>query len=272
MAYRWKQPSGWKCWNGWGIPVAFLRGNQTGQPSAAASCRKRIFGHEAIDEITHVSFSNDWRRQVAQRGNPEVYAIYTQVTSRYTRPRLVTQRIHELRDYLKDQLYSFVRDFHVELLVVENALSIPMNIPLGLALTEFIAETGLPTLAHHHDFYWERERFLVNCVADYLNAAFPPTLPGIKHVVINSIASRELSHRTGISPMVVPNVMDFEEPPPQPDEYAGDIRAVLGVQVGERFFLQPTRVVQRKGIEHAIELDAPDWVARAPGHLACGRR
>jgi glycosyltransferase involved in cell wall biosynthesis len=214
-----------------------------------------FFGHEAIDEITHVSFSSDWRRQVERtRGNPDVYAIYTQAVSRNVRPRLVTQRIHELRDYLKQQLYAFMHDFQVELLIVENALAIPMNIPLGLALTEFIAETGLPTIAHHHDFYWERERFLVNCVADYLNAAFPPTLPGLKHVVINSIASRELSHRTGVAAMVVPNVMDFEEPPPPPDEYSGDIRAALGVQPGEQFFLQPTRVVQRKGIEHAIEL------------------
>ena len=27
-----------------------------------------------------------------------------------------------------------------------------MNLPLGVALTHFIAETGFPTIAHHHDF------------------------------------------------------------------------------------------------------------------------
>ena len=214
-----------------------------------------FFGHDAIDEIMHVAFSTDWREQVAQtRGNPEIYAIYTQATSRPIRPLMVTQRIHELRELLKRHLYAFVRDFQIELLIVENALAIPMNIPLGLALTEFIAETGLPTIAHHHDFYWERERFQVNCVADYLNAAFPPTAPSIRHVVINSIAARELSLRTGSSAMIVPNVMDFDQPPSPPDDYARDLRAALGVRSGEQFFLQPTRVVQRKGIEHAIEL------------------
>jgi mannosylglucosylglycerate synthase len=214
-----------------------------------------FFGHNAVDEINHVSFSADWFSRVAEtRGNPEIYAIYTQAVSRRIRPRLVTQRIHELREHLKEQLYAFVRDFHVELLIVENALAIPMNIPLGLALTEFIAETGLPTIAHHHDFYWERERFLVNCVPDYLNAAFPPDLPSVRHVVINSIAAHELSRRTGNSAMVVPNVMDFDQPPPPPDAYAREIRSALGVQPDEKFFLQPTRVVQRKGIEHAIEL------------------
>ncbi len=214
-----------------------------------------FFGHHAIDEITHVSFSSDWSQQVAEtRGNPEIYAIYTQAISRQIRPAIVTQRIHEVAAHLKQQLYAFVREFHLDVLIVENALTIPLNIPLGLALTEFVAETGLPTIAHHHDFYWERERFQVNCVADYLNMAFPPALPSIRHVVINSIAAHELSRRTGLSALVVPNVMDFDEPPPPGDAYADDIRAALGVAADEKFFLQPTRVVQRKGIEHAIEL------------------
>ena len=214
-----------------------------------------FFGHHAIDEISLVSFTKDWQTQVALKlGNPEVYAIYTQAISRQIRPLLVTQRIHELQAYLKQQLYSFVRDFQVELLIVENALAIPMNIPLGLALTEFISETGIPAIAHHHDFYWERERFRVNCVSDYLNMAFPPTLPSIRHVVINSIAAGEFSRRTGLSAMIIPNVMDFDELPPRPKESAEQTRSDLGIAADEKFFLQPTRVVQRKGIEQAIEL------------------
>jgi glycosyltransferase involved in cell wall biosynthesis len=233
----------------------YFAGQSDWPPERSRIVPEAFFGHDAIDEITHVSFSNHWSEQVAQtRGNPEIYAIYTQAVSRNIRPRLVTQRIHELQDHLKQQLYAFVRDFHIELLIVENALAIPMNIPLGLALTEFIIETGIPTIAHHHDFYWERERFLVNCVPDYLNAAFPPNLPSIRHAVINSIAARELSLRTGISAMVVPNVMDFDQPPTPPDEYARDVRSALGLAPDEKLFLQPTRVVQRKGIEHAIEL------------------
>ena len=38
------------------------------------------------------------------------------------------------------------------------------------------------------------------------------------------------------------------------DEYNADIRQALGVAEDEILILQPTRVVQRKGIEHAIEL------------------
>jgi glycosyltransferase involved in cell wall biosynthesis len=50
--------------------------------------------------------------------------------------------------------------------------------------------------------------------------------------------------------------MDFETPAPGIDDYNADVRQVLGVAEDELFVLQPTRVVQRKGIEHAIELVA----------------
>ena len=129
-----------------------------------------------------------------------------------------------------------------------------MNIPLGFALTELIAETNILTVAHHHDFYWERDRFLINAVADYLNMAFPPNLPSIIHTVINSYANEQLGLRTGISARIAPNIMDFENPPPPPDDYTSDVRQALGIEDDEIFILQPTRVVQRKGIEHAIEL------------------
>ena len=159
-----------------------------------------------------------------------------------------------MKDLLKAKLYEFAREFNLHLLVTENVLAIPLNIPLALAITEFLAETNMPTIAHHHDFFWERKRFLTNAVWDFLNMAFPPHLPSIHHVVINSSADNQLSLRTGISATVVPNVMDYASPPAETDPYASDVREALGIEKDEVFILQPTRVVQRKGIEHAIEL------------------
>jgi glycosyltransferase involved in cell wall biosynthesis len=125
-----------------------------------------------------------------------------------------------------------------------------------MALTEVIAETNIPTLAHNHDFFWERKRFLHNCVWDILNSCFPPHLDPIHHVVINSSARNQLALRTGIASTLIPNVMEFEKPPPGTDEYNSDVREALGIREDELLILQPTRVVQRKGIEHAIELVA----------------
>ena len=195
-----------------------------------------------------------WIVPEADFRHPEILELYASGFSLRIRPPDVTRRIHLLKDALKQQLYGFVAELGIDLLLVENALAIPLNLPLGLALTEFIAETGVVTIAHHHDLFWERTRFLVNCVWDYLNAAFPPHLPSIHHVVINSSAANQLSLRTGISATLIPNVMDFERPPPPADAYSGGLRKELGLADGDLFLLQPTRVVARKGIEHSLEL------------------
>ncbi|MGD9331895.1 MAG: glycosyltransferase family 4 protein [Desulfobacterales bacterium] len=186
--------------------------------------------------------------------HPEILDINAACFGARRRARAVTSKIQEIKHILKTALYMFLEKYDIGLMVVENALTIPVNIPLGVAVTEVIAETNMPTVAHHHDFYWERDRFAVNAVSDYLHMAFPPILPSIRHVVINSFADEQLSLRTGISARIIPNVMDFENPPPPPDDYAADVRQVLGIADDELLVLQPTRIVQRKGIEHAIEL------------------
>jgi len=188
--------------------------------------------------------------------HPDIQWINRRAFGTRTRTPDVTQRIYTLADYLKGTLYEFTRRYDLDLLIVQNALCIPMNIPLGVALTNFIAETGFPTIAHHHDFYWERDRFSVNAVTDMLWMAFPPALPQIQNVTINSFAQEDLSHRRGVSSMLVPNVLDFETPPPEPDDYARQFRRDIGLAEDDILFLQPTRVVPRKGIEHAIALVA----------------
>lgn len=168
----------------------------------------------------------------------------------------LTQEINDQAAYLKTTLYEFVEKFDVTILIVQNALCIPMQIPLGVALAHFIAETGIPTIAHHHDFYWERPRFRVNAVGDFLEMAFPPALPTIQHVTINSFAQQDLAWRKGASSILVPNVLDFENPDETPLENASAFREAMGIEESDVLLLQPTRVVPRKGIEHAISLVA----------------
>jgi glycosyltransferase involved in cell wall biosynthesis len=47
--------------------------------------------------------------------------------------------------------------------------------------------------------------------------------------------------------------MDFKNPPEYTDGYAEDLRSELGIPEDHKLILQPTRIVQRKGIEHALE-------------------
>lgn len=186
--------------------------------------------------------------------HPDIASLNDDLFDNQIRHSKTTGEIHKLRFHIKKHLYQFQQQFEIDLLIVENALAIPMNVPLAAALTEFIAETRIPAIGHHHDFAWERKRFSVNAAQDYLYASFPPTLPSIQHVVINTFAARQLALRTGANSTLIPNVMDFDHEPPTPDGYADDLRTALGIEEDQYFILQPTRIVPRKRIEHAIEL------------------
>jgi glycosyltransferase involved in cell wall biosynthesis len=162
------------------------------------------------------------------------------------------QALHDRARELRSALLWFLRDFEVDTVVVQNALCLPMHVPLGMALADVLAETGLPAVAHHHDLAWERERFRRPHVLQLLRPAFPPALPGLSHVVVQSAAREELQRRRGIAATVLPNVMDFEEEPPPGDGAA--YRATAGLGPDDLLLLQPTRLVPRKGIETTLRL------------------
>lgn len=71
------------------------------------------------------------------------------------RPRcpLVSRRVRVLSDYLKASLYQFERMYELDVVIPQNVLAIPMHIPLGIAVTGFPAESGLPSIANHHEFH-----------------------------------------------------------------------------------------------------------------------
>ena len=190
----------------------------------------------------------------AHFNHPDILEITQQAFHTEIRTEKLTQDIKRITRIIGEKLRRAIQEFEIDAIIPENALAIPMNIPLGMAIVEVMQEMPIQCLAHHHDFYWERDRFLVSSVKDLLRYAFPPALPQIQSVVINSVQEEEFSRRTGISCRIIPNVMDFANPPPIADAYALQFRSAIGLEEDDLMILQPTRVVARKGIEHAIEL------------------
>lgn len=190
----------------------------------------------------------------ASLSHQDIWEINRSLFERKQRTPSTGKQVTSLKEHLKQQLRDFVKTFDLNMLVAENCLSLPMNIPLGLALVDYIAETDIPTLGHHHDFWWERDRYTGSPAEDILRGAFPAALPPVRHVVINSVAARELAYRTGERSVLIPNVMDFASQPATTDGYAADMRESIGLRKHERLILQPTRIVPRKRIEKAIEL------------------
>ncbi len=241
--------------------IGFISTRFSGQDGVSLESAKWA---EVLWEDRHVSYwysgQSDRAPEIshivpeAYFGFPENIWINERIWGKGSRDRFVTERIRAMADYLKGTIYQFVDKFDIDILIPQNCLAIPMHLPLGLALTEFLSETRMPAIAHHHDFFWERTRFSVNSVPEYLDMSFPPKLSNMRDVVINQEAQEQLALRKGISSLVIPNVFDFDNPPDSSDEYASDVRKELGLADDDFFILQPTRVVPRKGIEQAIKL------------------
>lgn len=160
---------------------------------------------------------------------------------------------------IKAKLLAFLDEHSVGVIIPNNLQSVGYNIPAMRALYEIIDERRIPTIAHSHDFWWEDSgEVSPTCegVRRFYERYAPPDLPGVKHVVINRIAHDALLERKGIDATIVPNVFDFSQPEWTVDEYNADFRERIGLSQNDILLLQATRVMDRKGIELAVDLTA----------------
>ncbi len=160
---------------------------------------------------------------------------------------------------------KWIKATQLDLLIVQNACALPCHLSMGMGLQLAIEATGIRTITHDHDFYWERGQRYRSPHAEVnriVEEYFPIRTEGVKHAVINSYSQRELKERFGWESTVVPNVMDFNDGFAVKDEYNTDLLKDIGIADGEHPLFQITRIVERKGIETAIELiaglNAPD--------------
>ncbi len=173
-----------------------------------------------------------------------------------------------LADVIERKMRDFVAEKGIDFLIPQNVWSVAASPPVAIALARVMCDLQLPALAHNHDFYWEQTDVALTCATaiELADKYLPPRDPLARHVVINSLAQRELAERKGIESTVVPNIFDFDAPPWQPDDYNQDFRARIGLRENDVFILQATRIVQRKGIELAVDfvkaLDSPERRAR----------
>lgn len=141
-----------------------------------------------------------------------------------------------------------------DLVVVENLLTIPLNLPASRALMSVLR--GRPAVVHHHDPPWQRDRFTG---IDEL----PATDPAWRHVTINELTRRQMGER-GIEATTIYNGFD---PDPAPGDRLGT-RQRLGVGDDELLVVHPVRAIARKQIPVAVglceQLGATYWLVGPP--------
>lgn len=161
------------------------------------------------------------------------------------------EELAQLTQSVKASLEPVLDEVGPDLVIAENVLSLPLNIPLTISLCRYLEDRGIPTIAIHHDFYWQDAGY-ASCILDGVLARyFPPPLPNIRHVTINDMSREELYERTGMTAACIRNCFDFDAVR-RKDQFNSSLRQDLGIGEDEVMFLQPTRVIERKGISRSI--------------------
>lgn len=193
-------------------------------------------------------------------GHPEIVKIRKNAFldfSEYSSEEDFLAHIEDVATRIETGIKRFVTDCALDLFIVHNIWSLPINIPASVGVWRAAQALHLPVIAHHHDFYWEKEDYSKpTCllVQDLLIRYYPPDSHRVQHVVINSLAQQELRRR-GVNAAIIPNVFDFTKTLDKKD-LPSDFMEAIGLSPSDVVFLQATRVVRRKGIEIAIELVA----------------
>lgn len=174
----------------------------------------------------------------------------------YSDECFLLQDILAMEQQIEIKLIQILREQRIDLLIVNNIWSLGWDLAAGIAFYNAVKATDIYCIAHHHDFFWERELYQnPTCafVKDMLDRYFPPKDKRITHCVINKIAGETLKSRSGVVAQVVPNVFDFAAPAWKKDDYNKDLRERCGIKANDIVFLQATRICERKGLELAID-------------------
>ena len=129
-----------------------------------------------------------------------------------------------------------------DLVVVENLLTIPLNLPASRVVATVLR--GRPAILHHHDPPWQRARFAHV-------TELPAADPAWRHVAISRLAAAELAER-GIQADVVYNAIELDDGA-DPSARAG-LRDRMGVDPGRPLLLHPVRAIERKDVPRALAL------------------
>ena len=173
-------------------------------------------------------------------------------------PDELLMMIDENAHRVSTAIFGWVLRNKIDVILTENCTSLPCHLSMGRGIMKAVENMDIRVVTHDHDYAWERdERYHspFREIQKLVEETFPlRSAPNIRHAVINSNARQELEDRFGIVAVVVPNVMDFDQPFGQVDNYNKDLLDQIGLNQDDIALFQITRIVERKGIGVAIDL------------------
>ncbi|MCK5674105.1 MAG: glycosyltransferase family 4 protein [Spirochaetales bacterium] len=170
----------------------------------------------------------------------------------YSSEQLLMDDIYHLAEIIEKKLTSIIESFNPDFILIHNILSHGRHIASALAFYNVLKKTKIPSLATHHDFYWERDDFKkpsCKSIEKFLQKYVPPVLPRLEHAVISTRAAGSLRRRSSIDAAVIPDTLDFTMAPWEKDEFNKDFLKTFDLSENDILIIQATRIVKRKGLE-----------------------
>jgi mannosylglucosylglycerate synthase len=190
----------------------------------------------------------------------------------YTSERSLMENIDLYAGIIATRLKTILEKIKPDFLLIHNILSHGRHIASALAFYNILKESNIPSLATHHDFFWERVDFKdPSCMAidKFLKKYVPPILPGLEHAVISTRAATSLFKRSLINASVIPDTLDFDMPSWEKDKFNKDFLKTFNLSEDDILVLQATRIVKRKGIELILpvleKLNTKDFLSQLIG-------
>ncbi len=132
-----------------------------------------------------------------------------------------------------------------DLVIVENLLTIPMNLPASAVVAEVLR--GRAALIHHHDPPWQRPRF------EHVTE-LPLDDPEWQHVTINRLTERQYADR-GITAHTIYNPFDTHEPAGDRERERKRVLGDLGMTDHDPVLIShPVRAIERKNVPLALDI------------------
>ena len=97
-----------------------------------------------------------------------------------TDPQELIEHLNLYSKVIYKKLLNWIREKKIELIISENASSLPSHLEMGLAVSRAVVKSGLPAITHDHDFAWERgERYVSphNQINEFISEVFPLRAP-----------------------------------------------------------------------------------------------
>jgi glycosyltransferase involved in cell wall biosynthesis len=208
------------------------------------TCAVLSFRFGSTDGVSVVA--RRWADVLVELGFDVVWAAGAGAVDRRV-PGLAIGAHEEATDHVEHEVADALAD--ADLVLVENLLTIPLNLPASRAVARVLA--GRPAILHHHDPPWQRARFAHV-------TELPADDPAWRHVTINRITHDEMAAR-GIPSTVVYNAFERRGR----GDRAGRRRA-LGIGEDDLLLAHPVRAIERKNLPAAIEaaerLGATYWL------------